>query len=370
MDWEHLPWLHHQSFLSVKLLDITADTWRGAITMPPADRPKDAVIEVSCDRPNLPYWSRTVEGRGAGTEIFTRLVAGGRAHDGRDGGVPRARRRSRQGRGAGRIVRQAVHAALGPGRDHDVATPEAARPRLSRRQRLRQGRREGSHRVRVAPEKTAGQELRTAVTSLGEVDRVFDAGPGAGRMAKAVDAGQLLGWQIDGDGMVRIPIRQDSDASPLSSRTVSVDRAPGLHSDARRPPCTRMLEAQQDQDDRTERPACISHIRASPGISRRTAEGDDVSATTPTPHSATLKMTPVRHDLVGDRVRARARPRASRMSVTSSRSSWRVPPHRRARVAFLEGRIANCDRHHGPRSTCSPHGSAACPPLPPSRGAP
>jgi hypothetical protein len=74
MDWEHLPWLHHQSFLSVTLLDITADTWRGAITMPPADRPKDAVIEVTCDRPNLRYWSRTVEGRGAGTEIFTRLA--------------------------------------------------------------------------------------------------------------------------------------------------------------------------------------------------------------------------------------------------------------------------------------------------------
>src|SRR5688572_27333416 len=65
MDWEHLPWLHHQSFLSVTLIDITADTWRGAITMPPADRPKDDVIEVTCDRPNLRYWSRTVEGRGA-----------------------------------------------------------------------------------------------------------------------------------------------------------------------------------------------------------------------------------------------------------------------------------------------------------------
>lgn len=74
MDWEHLPWLHRESFLAVKLLDLTPDSWRGLVTLPPADRPKDVVIEVSCDRPNLRYWSRTVEGRGAGTEIFTTLA--------------------------------------------------------------------------------------------------------------------------------------------------------------------------------------------------------------------------------------------------------------------------------------------------------
>jgi len=76
MDWEHLPWLHHQSYLSVKLLEITADSWRAAITMPPAERPKGAIIEVVCDRLNLSYWSRTLEGIGAGTEIFTRLAPG------------------------------------------------------------------------------------------------------------------------------------------------------------------------------------------------------------------------------------------------------------------------------------------------------
>ena len=74
MDWEHLPSLHPESFLSVKLLEITPDTWRGAITTPPADRPKHAVVEVSCDRPNRRYWNRTVGGRGVGTEILTRLV--------------------------------------------------------------------------------------------------------------------------------------------------------------------------------------------------------------------------------------------------------------------------------------------------------
>jgi len=74
MDWEHLPALHRQSFLGVELLAMTPDTWRGRVTLPPTGAPRAIVIEVSLDRPNLRYWSRTVEGRGAGTEILTRLM--------------------------------------------------------------------------------------------------------------------------------------------------------------------------------------------------------------------------------------------------------------------------------------------------------
>jgi hypothetical protein len=42
--------------------------------MPPKDAPREAVIELQLDVPNLRYWSRTVEGQGAGGEIFTRLT--------------------------------------------------------------------------------------------------------------------------------------------------------------------------------------------------------------------------------------------------------------------------------------------------------
>ncbi len=82
MDWEHLPALHRQSFLGVELLAMTPEMWRGRVTLPPVGAPRAIVIEVSLDRPNRRYWSRTVEGRGAGTEILTRLTpVGERAAD-------------------------------------------------------------------------------------------------------------------------------------------------------------------------------------------------------------------------------------------------------------------------------------------------
>jgi hypothetical protein len=72
-DWEHLPWLHRSSFSSIHLLDQTPDSWRAWITMPPANAPREAVIEIQLDQPHLRYWSRTLEGQGAGGEILTYL---------------------------------------------------------------------------------------------------------------------------------------------------------------------------------------------------------------------------------------------------------------------------------------------------------
>ncbi len=72
-DWEHLPWLHRRSFTSVALLAQTPDSWRARITMPPANAPREAVIEIQLDQPHLRYWSRTLEGQGAGSEILTCL---------------------------------------------------------------------------------------------------------------------------------------------------------------------------------------------------------------------------------------------------------------------------------------------------------
>ncbi len=73
-DWQHLPWLHRSSFSSVTLLEQTPAFWRARITMPPTAAPREAVIELQMDLPNQRYWSRTVEGQGAGGEIFTRLI--------------------------------------------------------------------------------------------------------------------------------------------------------------------------------------------------------------------------------------------------------------------------------------------------------
>lgn len=73
-DWEHLPWLHRASFRSVELLEQTPISWRARVTMPPADAPREAEIELQMDTPNLRYWSRTLSGQGAGGEILTRLT--------------------------------------------------------------------------------------------------------------------------------------------------------------------------------------------------------------------------------------------------------------------------------------------------------
>lgn len=72
-DWEHLPWLHRSSFTSIRLLDQTPTSWRAHISMPPMNAPREAVIELQLDQPNRRYWSRTLEGQGAGGEILTRL---------------------------------------------------------------------------------------------------------------------------------------------------------------------------------------------------------------------------------------------------------------------------------------------------------
>ena len=72
-DWEHLPWLHRSSFSSIHLLAQTPDSWRAQITMPPANAPREAIIELQLDPANLRYWSRTLQGQGMGGEILTCL---------------------------------------------------------------------------------------------------------------------------------------------------------------------------------------------------------------------------------------------------------------------------------------------------------
>jgi hypothetical protein len=72
-DWEHLPWLHRSSFTSIRLLAQSPASWLACITMPPANAPREAVIEIQLDQPQLRYWSRTVEGQGAGGKILTCL---------------------------------------------------------------------------------------------------------------------------------------------------------------------------------------------------------------------------------------------------------------------------------------------------------
>lgn len=73
LDWEHLPYLHFDSFASVRLLHSTADGWRAVVGMVSELGGTESEVEVTLDRPRLRYTTRTLDGAGAGTEISTTL---------------------------------------------------------------------------------------------------------------------------------------------------------------------------------------------------------------------------------------------------------------------------------------------------------
>ena len=67
-DWEHLPWLHESSFRSIELIELSEAGWRARIGLQPDH---EIVLELVIDGDR--YVSRTLEGPGAGSEIWTRL---------------------------------------------------------------------------------------------------------------------------------------------------------------------------------------------------------------------------------------------------------------------------------------------------------
>jgi len=73
LDWEHLPWLHRDSFLEIREVDAGPDCWRARVLLPQPGEPRPAWIEVCLDRARLQYVTRTLAGLGEGTEIWTRL---------------------------------------------------------------------------------------------------------------------------------------------------------------------------------------------------------------------------------------------------------------------------------------------------------
>jgi nitrite reductase/ring-hydroxylating ferredoxin subunit len=68
-DWEHLPWLHRASFRSIALEEEGSWGWRARIGLANA---REIRLELVID--GLRYVSRTLEGDGAGGEIWTTLA--------------------------------------------------------------------------------------------------------------------------------------------------------------------------------------------------------------------------------------------------------------------------------------------------------
>jgi nitrite reductase/ring-hydroxylating ferredoxin subunit len=79
LDWEHLPYLHHESFSGIALEASGAWGWRARVELAPK-RAGPLTIEVRIDRGAREYHTRTLAGPGAGTDIVTRLATPDAAH--------------------------------------------------------------------------------------------------------------------------------------------------------------------------------------------------------------------------------------------------------------------------------------------------
>ena len=73
LDWEHLPWLHRESFTSVRLETADPDGWRATVELPLAPG-EQADIDVRLDRARRRYVTATVGGVGEGSAIVTELA--------------------------------------------------------------------------------------------------------------------------------------------------------------------------------------------------------------------------------------------------------------------------------------------------------
>ncbi len=70
LDWEHLPHLHGSSFAAVRCLDAGASGWRATLRTSGGES-KEMILELTLDRVRRRWITRTVQGFGAGTEIWT-----------------------------------------------------------------------------------------------------------------------------------------------------------------------------------------------------------------------------------------------------------------------------------------------------------
>jgi nitrite reductase/ring-hydroxylating ferredoxin subunit len=77
LDWEHLPWLHRHAFASCERLASSREGWRARVRLPPGGTAPEILLELETLRDAGRYVARTLEGPGAGTEIWTRVRVAG-----------------------------------------------------------------------------------------------------------------------------------------------------------------------------------------------------------------------------------------------------------------------------------------------------
>jgi nitrite reductase/ring-hydroxylating ferredoxin subunit len=71
IDWEHLPYLHRSSFAKIECLDSGAWGFRARVWAQPFDERRVFTIELKLDRECRRWITSTLEGPGAGSEVWT-----------------------------------------------------------------------------------------------------------------------------------------------------------------------------------------------------------------------------------------------------------------------------------------------------------
>jgi nitrite reductase/ring-hydroxylating ferredoxin subunit len=71
IDWEHLPYLHRGSFAKIDCMDAGRWGFRARVWPQPFDERRGFVLELRLDRDLRRWISATLEGPGAGSEIWT-----------------------------------------------------------------------------------------------------------------------------------------------------------------------------------------------------------------------------------------------------------------------------------------------------------
>ncbi len=74
IDWEHLPWLHRSSFSAIACEDAGPWGWRAWVKN---SHGADSLLELRLDTRQRRWVTRTLEGAGAGAEIWTYVVERG-----------------------------------------------------------------------------------------------------------------------------------------------------------------------------------------------------------------------------------------------------------------------------------------------------
>jgi nitrite reductase/ring-hydroxylating ferredoxin subunit len=75
IDWEHLPYLHRSSFARIECLDAGEWGFRAHVWAQPYDERRRFIIELKLDRELNRWITRTLDGPGIGSEVWTHAFA-------------------------------------------------------------------------------------------------------------------------------------------------------------------------------------------------------------------------------------------------------------------------------------------------------